>query len=153
MEVRLATLNDVKQLCCLCTEFFAYNAALQPEYCKAAIADGKYPEVVIKDEKADMLIAIENGIIVGFMHVIESKTPPYESIVPHDYAEVVAFMVTASCRRKSVGTALMDAAKEWGRARNLDYIELTVLSNAKEANAFYERYGFDVKSHIMRCAL
>ena len=153
MEVRLAALEDIEHLCHLFTEFFAYNAALQPEYCNAAIEDGKYPEVVIKDEKADMLIAIENGIIVGFMHVIESKTPPYKPIVPHGYAEVMAFMVTASCRRKSVGTALLDAAKEWGKARNLDYIELAVLSNAKEANAFYGRYGFDVKSHIMRYAL
>ena len=32
MEIRLATLNDIGQLCHLFTEFFAYNAALQPEF-------------------------------------------------------------------------------------------------------------------------
>ena len=150
MEVRLATLDDVKSLCHLFNEFFAYNARLQPEYCNAAIESGKYPEAVIKDENADILIAAENGAAIGFMHVAQSKTPPYDSIVQRGYLEVMGFMVTASCRRKSVGSKLMDAAKEWGKARRLDYIELVALSNAKEANAFYHNYGFEVKAHVMR---
>jgi glutamate synthase domain-containing protein 2 len=54
MEVRLATLNDIEHFCHLFTEFFAYNAVLQPEYCFAAIECGTYPEAVIKDEKADI---------------------------------------------------------------------------------------------------
>ena len=153
MEVRLATLDDIGNLCHLFTDFFAYNAVLQPDYCNAAVEDGKYPEVVIKDKKAGLLIAIENGRIVGFMHVIESKTPPYASVVQHNYVEVMAFMVDASCRRKGVGSKLMNAAKQWGKARDLDYIELTALSNAKEANAFYQNYGFDTKAHVMRCVL
>jgi len=153
MEVRLATLDDVGNFCHLFTEFFAYNAALQPEYCNAIIEDGKYPEAVIKDENSDIFIAIENDLIVGFIHVIESKTLPYASIVQHNYAEVMAFMVTASCRRKNVGSKLMSAVKEWGTTRNLDYIELVTLSNAKEAHAFYDRYGFETKAHVMRCAL
>ena len=134
MEIRTATLGDVENLCNLFTEFFAYNAKLQPEYCNASIESGKYPEVVIKDKNADILIAIENGTIVGFMHILESKTPPYESVVAHRYAEIMAFMVNESCRRKNVSSKLMDAAKEWGKARKLDY-------------------GFDVKSHIMRHTL
>ena len=89
MEIRLATLDDIDNFCHLFTEFFAYNAELQPEYCNAAIEDGKYPEVVIKDDKADMLIAIEDdGSVVGFLHVTESKTPPYDAIGQHNYVEV-----------------------------------------------------------------
>jgi ribosomal protein S18 acetylase RimI-like enzyme len=153
MEVRLATLEDVGHFCHLFTEFFAYNAKLQPEYCNAAIEVGHYPQAVIKDEKADILIAIENDVVIGFMHVTESKTPPYDAIVQHSYVEIMAFMVTDSCRRKNAGSMLMNAAKEWGKARNLDYIELIAFSNAKEANAFYQHYGFETKSHIMRYAL
>ena len=36
MEIRTATLDDIEQICLLYNEFFAYNAKLQPEYCKEA---------------------------------------------------------------------------------------------------------------------
>jgi ribosomal protein S18 acetylase RimI-like enzyme len=150
VEIRVATLSDVKRLCNLFDEFFAYNAELQPEYCNASKESGKYPESVIEDAGADILVAIENGVMVGFIHIQESKTPPFESVVPHDYAEIMAFMVSAMYRQGGVGSKLMDAAKDWSKARNLDYIELLVLSNAKEANNFYSHYGFDEKAHLMR---
>ena len=153
MEIRLATLNDIEQLCPLFTEFFAYNAVLQPEYCNESNENGKYPESVIKEDNADIVIAVDNGVIVGYVHIRESKTLPYDPIVQHKYAEIVDFMVTDSYRRKGVGLKLMDAAKDWGTKRNLDYIELFVLSNAKEANAFYHKYGFKIKSHTMRYKL
>jgi len=47
----------------------------------------------------------------------------------------------------------MNVAKEWSKMRNLDYIELFVLSNAKNENLFYEHYGFDIVSHTMRYKL
>ena len=47
----------------------------------------------------------------------------------------------------------MAAAKKWAKERNLDYIELFVLSNAEEANAFYEREGFETVSRTMRYVL
>jgi len=153
MEVRIATLNDVEQLCPLFTEFFAYNAMLQPEYCKASIESGEYPKTVINDDDADILIAVDKGVLVGYIHIRESKTLPYDPIVQHKYAEIIDFMVSDSNRRKGVGLLLMDAAKKWGAKRNLDYIELFVLSNAKEANAFYHKYGFETKSHTMRYTL
>ena len=153
MEVRVATLNDIEQLCHLFTEFFAYNATLQPDYCNASIESGEYPKTVINEDDADIIVAVDNGAIIGYIHIRESKTLPYEPIVQHKYAEIIDFMVSNSSRRRGVGLLLMDAAKEWGAKRNLDYIELFVLSNANEANAFYHKYGFEVKSHTMRFTL
>ena len=153
MEIRLATLDDIENLCNLVTEFFAYNAKLQPNICNAAIENGKYLEVVIQDEQADIFIAVDNGDIVGFMHIMVSATPPYDSLVQHKFVEIMAFMVTASCRRKNIGSKLMDAAAEWGKARNLEYIELVALANAEAANAFYQHYGFKTEAHVMRRSL
>ena len=153
MDVRVATLDDVDQLCSLFTEFFAYNALLQPEYCNACIERGEYPTTVINEDNADILVAVDDGVIIGYVHIRESKTLPYEPIVQHKFAEIIDFMVTDSRRQKGVGIKLMDAAKEWGINRNLDYIELFALSNAKEANAFYHKYGFEVTSSTMRYAL
>ena len=37
MEIRLAVLNDIEALCPLLSEFFTYNAQLQPVYCRAEV--------------------------------------------------------------------------------------------------------------------
>ena len=150
MVVRLATLNDIEALCPLLTEFFAYNAELQPAYCNADNECGEYPRAVIESDDSDFLIAVEGDAVIGFIHINQMKTAPYGSIVPHDYAEIMAFMVTASLREQGVGSLLIEAAKEWSIERNLDYIELISLSNAQEANDFYDHKGFAIVSHIRR---
>ena len=128
MEIRTATLDDIEQICQLYNEFFAYNAKLQPEYCKEAKENGNYPKSTITDDKSDIIVAIENNIILDFI-------------------------VTASCREKGVGAKLMDEAKKWTKTRALDYIELFALNNAIEANRFYEKNDFVTVSHTMRCVL
>ena len=153
MEIRLATLEDIKQIRELYNEFFNYNAALQPEYCKAGIESGAYPKSAIESSSADIFIALENNVIIGFIHIREAQTPAFDSVVPHNYAEIIDFMVAASHREKGVGSKLMDSVKQWCKKRNLDYIELAVLSNAKEALCFYGQKDFTTTAHIMRCTL
>ena len=153
MEIKLATLNDIQSICELLNEFWFYNANLQPEYYKAGKELGNYPEGVIKSETADIFIAVDNGKSVAMVIVREAQTPPYAPIVQHKYAEIVDFIVTSSHRQKGIGSLLMNAVKEWGKARGLDYIELFVLSNANEGKLFYENEGFETVSHNMRCKL
>ena len=153
LEIRSAIIDDIKQICGLYHEFFRYNAELQPEYCKAGIENGDYPISVIENNNADIFIAIENDVIIGFVHIRETQTPIFDSVVSHNYAEIVDLMVTASHREKGVGSMLMDSVKLWSKERNLEYIELAVLSNAKEALCFYERKDFITTLHIMRCTL
>jgi len=153
MKIRVATQNDIAALCPLLTEFFAYNANLQPVYCNADIESGEYPKAIIESDDADFLIAEENGVVIGFIHINQAKTPPYGSIVPYNYAEIMAFMVTASFRQQGIGHTLIEAAKKWSVERKLDYIELISLVNAKEANQFYDKQGFVAMSHIRRYSL
>ena len=153
MEIRLAIPEDIIQICGLYNEFYNYNAELQPEYCKAGIESGEYPKSVIESSNADIFIALESNVIIGFVHIRETQTPAFDSVVPHNYAEIIDFMVTASHREKGVGSKLMDSVKQWCKKRNLAYIELAVLSNAKEALFFYEQKDFATTAHIMRCTL
>jgi len=153
MEIRVATQNDIEALCPLLTEFFAYNANLQPMYCNADIESGEYPKTIIESDDADFLIAEENGVAIGFIHINQAKTLPYNSIVPHIYAEIMAFMVTAPFRKQGIGHALIEVAKKWSVERHLDYVELISLVNAKEANQFYDKQGFVTMSHIRRYGL
>ena len=153
MEIRAAVPGDVEQICRLYDAFFAYNAKLQPEYYSPAKEIGNYPKSVIKSESADILIAVESGAVVGFLHIRKARTPSFDAIVPHGYAEIIDFFVTDSHREKGIGSALMEAAKQWGKVHNLDYIELFALSNAHDALRFYEQRDFTTVSHTMRCML
>ena len=153
MEVRLATLNDIEPICRLYHEFWQYNADLQPAYYKAGKEGGEYPRSTITGEESDLILAVDNETIVGFIHVKETRTPPFDAIVQHKYAEIIDFIVTAPCREKGIGSELMNAAKQWSKSRNLDYIELFVLSNAAKEFHFYENKDFVTVSHTMRCTL
>ena len=153
MEIKIATLNDIEALCPLIIEFFAYNAQLSPVYSFAAIERGDYPKMIIESENSDFLIAIRDDDIIGFIHINQMKTPPYDAIVQYDYAEIMAFMVRVQSRVQGVGTLLIESAKEWSKKRNLKYIELVSLKNAKEANIFYDKKDFTVESYIRRFIL
>ncbi len=153
METRLATPEDIPALCRLYEDFFACNAALQPGYYRAGQERGAYPESVVAADDADIIVAAEVGAILGFLHIRQAHTPPFDAFVPHQYAEIVDLFVAAPHRETGVGTKLMETAKQWARARELDYIELFVLSNAKDAIRFYTQGGFAEVSQTMRFTL
>ena len=153
MEIRVATENDIEALCPLLTEFFAYNAELQPMYCSAAVESGEYPKGIIESENADFIIAADGDSIVGFIHINQMETPSYPAITFHNYAEIMAFMVTTACRDKGIGSELIEFAKKWSRERNLEYIDLLSLANANEANIFYDKKDFITTYHLRRYVL
>ena len=153
MEIRLATLDDIDPICQLYNEFFAHNAGLQPQYYCAAKESGEYPKGTITSDSSDIFLAVESGIAVGFIHVREAQTPPFDSVAPHKYAEIVDFFVTAAHRKKGIGSALLDAAKRWSKAQNLDYIELFVLAGAEDEYRFYRHRDFATVSHTLRYSL
>ena len=153
MEIRLADLSDIEQICQLYHEFWQYNAQRQPDYCSEATESGEYPKSVIESEHADIFVADADGALVGLINVRESKTLPYDAIVQHRYAEVIELHVKSECRRQGIGSKLIDAAKQWSKVRNLDYIELISLVNAEEANSFYDNENFITVSHVRRYTL
>jgi GNAT superfamily N-acetyltransferase len=85
-----------------------------------------------------MLVAEEDGELVGFTACGESRDPDAGSTV----GEVRTFFVAAGRWRLGVGRALMDAALADLATRG--YAEATVWSFAanERANAFYEAHGF-----------
>ena len=153
MEIRVAVNSDVEQICLLYNEFFAYNAIIDPVYCRAGKESGEYPKSVIEGTDADLIVAAEGNELVGFIHIKEGRTPPYDALMQNHYAQIIDFIVTAEHRKQGVGKKLMDAAKKWANERELDYIELFVLQGAKAEHRFYERNDFVTVMQTMRCML
>ena len=153
MEIRVAACDDIEQICRLYNEFFAYNAEKDPVYCRAGKEYGEYPKSVVESGSSDLIVALDDDEIIGFIHIKEGKTPPYDALMQNHYAQIIDFIVTAKHRKKGVGTKLMDAAKQWAKGRNLDYIELFVLTGAVNEHRFYENNDFTTVMQTMRYML
>ena len=150
MNIRLATKDDIELISSLFTEFYEYNAAQQPQYYVAAKEIGKYPNTIIDSKDGDIIVAVVDEVIVGFIHIEEDKTPPYPSIVPHKFACIVDFIVAEQHRKSGIGRLLLEEAKLWASSRQLEYLELMVLENNDVGRCFYERENFSVMSQTMR---
>jgi len=159
MKIRVADLHDVAKICLLYDEFFANNAKIDPVYCRAGKESGEYPKSVIESNEADLIVAVSDesdegdNELVGFIHIREGRTPPYDALMQNHYAQIIDFIVTEEQRKKGIGKLLMDAAKDWAKQRKLDYIELFVLDGAKAEHRFYENNDFVPVFHTLRCML
>lgn len=153
MEIRLAETNDIQGICGLYNDFFVYNADQQPQYYKKAIETGKYPKSVIENNAEDIYVAVDGSVLIGLIHIVEEKTPPYDCFIQRRYATIIDLFVTENFRGKGVGGQLLESAKQWAKARELDYIELNVLAENENGIKFYNHEKFKAVSQIMRYTL
>ena len=78
------------------------------------------------------LVALAAGEVVGELRVEPSW---------FGFGEI-GMMVAADWRGRGVGTALVAAAVEWGRARGLHKLTLSVFPHNDAAIALYRKFGF-----------
>ena len=91
IKIRPAARRMSKKQSALYDDFFACNAAQQPENCVAATETGDCPNPVIESGSGDNMIAERDDAVIGFVHVEENAPPPYPSVVPHKYACIIDF--------------------------------------------------------------
>lgn len=77
-------------------------------------------------------VAVAAGEVVGVIFVIESA---------FGFGEIGMF-VTADWRGRGVGTALVEAAIDWAKARALHKLTLSVFPHNEAAIALYRKLGF-----------
>lgn len=155
MSIRFAAEKDVAALSRMYEDFYACNASQQPQYYCAAKESGAYPEQIIHSRTSVLLVSEDSDTkkLTGFLHLEEQRTPPYASIIPHRFAEIVDLYVSPAFRRKGIATVLLQEAKKIASGRNLDYLELFVLSESEGARLLYSRENFQIVSHNMKCPL
>jgi ribosomal protein S18 acetylase RimI-like enzyme len=150
MKIKLATLDEVNQIEILYQELFLKMSKLQPEYIKPAKQDVEFIKKTINEKDSDILIAEIDDCIIGFLLIQELITPSYTCLVEHKYAFITDIIVGTKYQHQGIGSALLFEGKKWAKNRNLDYLELNVLSENIGAIALYEKQGFRDVSHTMR---
>ncbi|MCR6790109.1 GNAT family N-acetyltransferase [Bacillus thuringiensis] len=150
MKIKLATLDEVNQIEILYQELFLKMSKLQPEYIKPAKQDVEFIKKTINEKDSDILIAEIDNCIIGFLLIQELITPSYTCLVEHKYAFITDILVGNKYQHQGIGSALLFEGKKWAKNRNLDYLELNVLSENIGAIALYEKQRFRDVSHTMR---
>ena len=88
-------------------------------------------------EKTDLfLVAEHDGDIAGYLMII---APAWT-----DAAEVTDLAVDIACRREGAGRALIEAAADWARERNLRSLWVEPRADNHAAISFYVSLGFRI---------
>jgi predicted N-acetyltransferase YhbS len=100
---------------------------------------------VLKRRDGAVLVAEDEGDVVGWIHVVGNHT-----IEAEPFALILGLVVDEARRSRGIGASLVEAAAEWAASQR--YRAIRVRSNVvrERAHAFYERLGFDrAKSQVV----
>lgn len=147
MIIRNATPHDLKDIKVLYRQLFSAMEEHQPYYFQCT-GDQKEDYILetIKDDTSDIILVEDENETVGFIIVDFHEAEASHRIVPRNFTYIMDLVVGDQYRGKQYGETLMNAAKDWAKESNCDYLELNVLSNNTKAIAFYEKHGYIASS-------
>lgn len=148
-----ATLEDMAAIRALAHELDVIEEKNQPEHFFIIERTEEMMRKFIDDPEADYLLAEEAGQVVGYILLHEKEILPGSSLVPHKFVYAYELIVSANARKGGYGKALLAAARDWGKARNLAYFRLSVLPKNEKALAVYQSQGMEICLIDMECKL
>jgi putative acetyltransferase len=104
---------------------------------RSAAEERRYLRSIRRHPHAAVLVAEENGTIVGRLSIARDLHPASEHVAD------VGLMVARDFRRRGAGKALMEGAEEWARSAGIRKLELHVFPHNEPAIALYEGLGYE----------
>ncbi|HEX9532762.1 MAG TPA: GNAT family N-acetyltransferase [bacterium] len=150
VEIRRATLKDIKEILPVWGELAVFHSTLDPAFTPSAQWPreyGTYLRSLMTRDDAIALVARDAGEIVGYAVGRVTMLPPFFEQRYRGYIHDV--FVKPQFRRRGVGRRLVDAILQWLRQQEVLLVELTVATN-NEAVAFWKRLGFSVYMQQMK---
>jgi GNAT superfamily N-acetyltransferase len=145
-SVRSATPDDLATVCDLAAQFVAEQRVQRGgELWHAseggAISDGDALRVAVDDPTQLVLLGCIDEIAVGFL-ITRLDALDDGTLL----AVVRALYVEPDAREVGVGSALLDAAIAWARAKGCRGIDATVLPGNRDGKNFFEMHGMVARS-------
>jgi RimJ/RimL family protein N-acetyltransferase len=104
---------------------------------REASDERRYLRAIRRYPNAAVFVADDEGVIVGRLSIARDQHPASRHVAD------LGLMVAQSHRRRGIGTALLQAAVDWGEETGVRKLELHVFPWNAAAIALYEKFGFE----------
>lgn len=138
---RIACAQDIKELCRLLNELFTQEAEFTPD---EASQEKALREIISDESIGEIFVALLDGKIVAMVNILYTLSTALGAKV----AILEDMIVDKRYRGQDIGSALMDFALKYIKAKGCKRITLLSDSDNFKAHKFYEKQGF-VKSAMM----
>ena len=142
MLIRRPGIDDVEQLRLLYQELEEDGVRYQPEHFVVGERSNEFFQSVFESADQDILVAEEDGKILGFSHVMILEQKKVACLKPETLVYIQDLDVLESRRSQGIGTLLMEASKRYGKEHGVDFIRTQVFPQNIDGMRFYEKNGF-----------
>ena len=142
MLIRRAGIDDGEQLRLLYQELEEDGVRYQPEHFVVGERSNEFFQSVFESADQDILVAEEDGKILGFSHVMILEQKKVACLKPETLVYIQDLDVLESRRSQGIGTLLMEASKRYGKEHGVDFIRTQVFPQNIDGMRFYEKNGF-----------
>lgn len=151
INIETAKKEDFSAVNSIVTEGHNEHAEALPYIFKEVdeVIPAKNFQELLEDSNCEILIAKDNGVIVGFAVMELNDSPPFESMTPRKYAYINDFGVKSNYQRKGIGRELFKACVEWSKNRGAASLDLNVWEFNQKAISFYASLGMKNLSRKM----
>ena len=143
IKIRLAITEDEQQ----CSELLDVLAEATSD--QNNIFDSNTFNQVISNERGSLVIAVEEGQILGMASVSFNLALRYNG----EYCQLEELVVHQEARGKNVGGLLIEETLRLAKNRGCKEFGLYLLESTKHNQSFYEKYGFVLIGQEMRQSL
>lgn len=142
--IRFARKEDYEAINALRAPVCALHSNGYPALFKPVFAKDHQERVLkmMEDPEQDVLVAEENGQLLGFAMVEYIKREETNNIYAVHEAHIVEIGVDETSQGKGIDTALIQAVKDAAKVRGCRSVQLDVWEFNKSALRFYEKLGF-----------
>lgn len=146
MNVREATQDDIEHVQGVARNAWdaTYEDIVPESVIEEAVADWYGTATlsgIVESDKQVILVAEEDGKIVGFAHGVTDDHDPEKT-----EGDILRLYVHPDHWKQGVGTALLEGMEDKLEAQGSEELHAMVLADNEMGNAFYEDHGFQKAS-------
>lgn len=151
--IRTAGPGDAPALVRLLAQLDAFHAQIQPAFFRRGARGEEEVRQLIAGSHSVILVAEEGRVLLGATTLRAFNTPDHPLMVPSRRVLLEDMVVDSAARRRGIGAALVDAAREWATRQEAGQLLLTVWEGNGEARRFYQAVGLLPVSQVMGLTL
>jgi len=150
MSIILAEESHIPQIIEVWKEFMDYHRKLDSFFSRRD--DGhlnfeKYINELMKSNEAQVLVALDEGNVVGYSIALLQYYPP---VFKHRvYGVINDLAIKETHRRRGIGEQILSRMYKWFKSHDLDRIELRVSINNPIGYSFWKKHGFEDYMHVL----